>query len=78
VDCEDNFRPNYYLLDKHVVHRMRLGYMNGTPNANSDNHNVELRITIKNNSEDMKLIKKFNLLKDTSLDTLKRYIKNLK
>jgi hypothetical protein len=56
---------------------MRLGYMNGTPDANSDNHNVELRITIKNNSEDMKIIKKFNLLKDTSLNSLKKYIKSL-
>jgi len=78
VDCEDNFRPNYYLLDKHVVHRMRLGYMNGTPDANSDNHNVELRITIKKDSEDMRIIKKFNLLKDTSLNSLKKYIKSLK
>lgn len=77
VDCEDNFRPNYYLLDKHVVHKMRLGYMNGTPEANSDNHNVELRITIKNNSEDMRIIKKFNLLKDTSLSSLKKFMKTL-
>jgi hypothetical protein len=60
-----------------VVHRMRLGYMNGTPNANSDNHNVELRITIKNNSEDMKIIKKFNLLKNTSLDSLKKFLNRL-
>jgi hypothetical protein len=78
VDCTKNFTPNFYLLDKHIVHRMRLGYMNGTPDANSHNHNVELRITIKKDSEDMKIIKKFNLLKDTSLDTLKKYIKSLK
>lgn len=78
VDCENDFTPNFYLLDKHVVHKMRLGYMNGTPEANSHNHNVELRITIKKDSEDMKIIKKFNLLKDTSLGTLSKYIKSLK
>ena len=56
---------------------MRLTYMNGTPEANSNNHNVELRITIKKNSDDMKIIKKFNLLEDTSLDSMKKFLKKL-
>lgn len=77
VDCKDNFKPNYYLLNKHVIHKMKLGYMNGTPDANSDNHNVEFRITINNNSEHMKMIKKSNLLKDTSLDSLKKFLNKL-
>jgi hypothetical protein len=49
--------------------------MNGTPQANINNQNVELRATVKVDSDNMKIIKKFNLLKDTSIESLKDYLK---
>ena len=78
VDCDDNFRPHYYLVNKHVIHKMKLGYMNGTPKSNLNNHNVEYRVTINKNSDKMKSIIKGNLLEDTSLESLKKFIDSLK
>lgn len=77
VDCEDNFKPHYYVLDKHVIHKMKLSYMNGTPKSNRDNHNVEMRKTIKKDSIEMNVIKRSNLLEDTSLDSVKKFMETL-
>lgn len=75
IDCKDNFKPNFYLIDKNIINKLKLGFMNGTPEANLNNHNVELRATVKTDSENMKVIKKFNLLKGTSLESLRDYLK---
>ena len=77
VDCEDNFTAHYYLVDKHVIHKMKLGYMNGTPKSNRDNHNVEMRKTIKKECLEMNVIKKSNLLEGTSLDSVKKFMETL-
>ena len=75
IDCKNNFKPNFYLIDKNIINKLKLGYMNGTPQANINNQNVELRATVKVDSDNMKVIKKFNLLKDTSIESLKDYLK---
>jgi hypothetical protein len=77
VDCENDFKPNFYVIDKHVIHKFKLNNMHGTADANSDNHNVELRISIENNSDSMRILKRSNLLKDTSLQSLKSFIRSL-
>ena len=75
IDCEDNFKPNFYLIDKNIINKLKLGFMNGTPEANLNNQNVELRATVKTDSENMKVIRKFNLLNGTSIESLKDYLK---
>jgi penicillin-binding protein-related factor A (putative recombinase) len=74
IDCNDNFKPNFYLIDKNIINKLKLGFMNGTPEANINNQNVELRATVKVDSDNMKVIKKFNLLNDTSIKSLKEYL----
>jgi hypothetical protein len=77
VDCKNDFRPNFYLINKQDINKFKLAPMNGTPQSNSSNFNIELRTTISNDSGDIKVLKRLNLLKDTSLESLKRFISTL-
>jgi hypothetical protein len=77
IDCENNFTPNYYVIDKHIINKFRLTPMNGTPLSNSGNFNIEMRTTVKNNSEQIRILKNSNLLRDTSLQSLKSFLHNL-
>ena len=77
IDCENNFTPNYYVIDKHTINKFRLTPMNGTPQSNSGNFNIEMRTTVKNNSEEIRILKNSNLLRDTSLQSLKSFLHSL-
>jgi hypothetical protein len=74
VDCDRYFKPNFYVVDKNVINKMKLGFMNGTPHANSNNLNVEMRATVKVGEDNHKTIIKHNLLPDTSFDSLREYM----
>lgn len=75
IDCEDNFKPNFYVLDKHTINKFKLTPMNGTPVSNSGNFNIDMRTTIKKDSEQMRILQKSNKLSDTSIDSLKRFLR---
>jgi hypothetical protein len=77
IDCENDFTPNYYVIDKHIINKFRLTPMNGTPLSNSGNFNIEMRTTVKNNSEQIRILKNSNLLRDTSLQSLKSFLHSL-
>jgi hypothetical protein len=74
IDCDNDFTPHFYVLNKNVMGMMKLNYMNGTPNSNMDNHKIELRATIKVGALNHKVIVKHNILKDTTFDSLCEFI----
>lgn len=70
IDCENDFEPEFYLIDKYVMNRLSLRPMNGTKKSNSENTNIELRATIKKNDSFHNLFKKENKLNGTTIDDL--------
>lgn len=76
IDCEDNFEPNFYLIDKVTINKFNLGAMNGTASANHNNSNIELRTNIAKGSDAHQILKRINLLKDTSYESLKKFIES--
>ena len=78
VDCENDFIPEFYLLDKYVLDSVKKTPMNGTKESNSDNTNIELRTTVKKNGETHKLFIKNNKLSGTTLKDLKKFVSKLK
>jgi hypothetical protein len=78
IDCENNFTPEFYLLDKYILNKVKMSPMNGTKTANSENENIEMRSTIKKDGEYHKLFKKENKLKGTTLSDLKDFINKIK
>jgi len=78
VDCDDNFTPHFYVIHKDIVNGIKLNFMNGTPKANIDNTNIEMRATLKRNSDGSKLVSKNNLLKDTTFESLQEFISDIR
>ena len=78
IDCENDFTPEFYVLDKYVLNSVKMTPMNGTKESNSDNTNIELRTTVKKNGEIHKLFKKNNKLSGTSFKDLKKFVGKLK
>jgi len=76
IDCSNEFTPEFYLIDKYVLNKIRMTPMNGTKESNSENTNIELRSTVKKNGDYHKLFRKENKLSGTSLDDLKTYVIN--
>ena len=76
IDCDNDFTPEFYLIDKYVMNKMKMTPMNGTKDSNSDNSNIELRASVKKNGEYHSLLKKENKLCGNSLTDLISYIKN--
>ena len=78
VDCDDDFKPHFYVIDKFVASKLTIGYMNGTPKSNKDNSNIEMRATVKRYSDNFDLIVAANKLKDTTYQSLLDFIKELR
>ena len=76
IDSSNGFTPEFYLIDKYVLNKIRMTPMNGTKESNSENTNIELRSTVKKNGDYHKLFRKENKLRGTSLDDLKSYVVN--
>lgn len=74
IDCENDFTPEFYFIPKNIINKLRLSNMDGTKEANEDNHNVGLRTTIKKGSKEHKLLDKHNLLNGTSIDNIQEYM----
>jgi len=74
IDCDNDFTPHFYVLNKNVMGMMKLNYMNGTPSSNMDNLRVEMRATVKVGAHNHKVIVKHNILKDTTFDSLCEFI----
>ena len=78
IDCENDFTPEFYVLDKYVLNSVKMTPMNGTKESNSNNNNIELRSTVKKNGKTHKLFKKYNKLSGTSFSDLKKFSDKLK
>ena len=78
IDCENDFIPEFYVLDKYVLNSVKMTPMNGTKESNSDNTNIELRATVKKNGEIHKLFMKKNKLSGTTFKDLKNFSDKLK
>lgn len=76
IDCENNFTPEFYLIDKYVLNKIRLTPMNGTKESNSDNTNIELRCTIKKDSNNHKILIKENKLGGNSYSDMISYVES--
>ena len=74
IDCDNNFTPEFYLIDKYILNKVKMTPMNGTKLSNSENNNIELRTTIKKGGDIHKLLKQSNRLSGTTLEDLKFYI----
>lgn len=73
IDCENDFTPKFYVVDKYVLNKIKMTPMNGTKESNSDNINIELRSTVRKNGESHKLFIKENKLDGTSFESLKKF-----
>jgi hypothetical protein len=78
VDCVKDFTPNFYVLNKSVMSQLKTGYMNGTPESNKNNANIELRATVNVNSDNMSIIQNANLLENTSLECLSMFFTSIR
>jgi hypothetical protein len=78
IDCDNDFTPHFYVLNKNVMGMMKLNYMNGTPSSNMDNLRVEMRATVKVDAHNHKIIVKHNVLKDTTFDSLCEFVNELR
>jgi hypothetical protein len=74
IDCENDFTPMFFVLPKHIVRKLKTNPMNGTESSNENNHNVELRSTIVKGSKEYGYLVKYNLLEDTSINSMKKYL----
>ena len=74
IDCENDFTPEFYVIDKYVLNKIKMTPMNGTKESNSDNVNIELRTTIKKGSDSFKILVKENKLGGTSFNDLKNFV----
>jgi hypothetical protein len=70
IDCDNDFTPHFYVLNKNVMNMIKVDNMNGTSNSNIDNTKVEKRVTIKVGSDNHRVIVEHNKLKDTTFDSL--------
>ena len=78
IDCDNDFTPHFYVINKNIINMMKLSYMNGTPNSNMDNLNIELRASVKIDGHNHKVIVKHNQLKDTTINSLFNFINEQK
>jgi hypothetical protein len=78
IDCEDDFEPNFYVIDKMSINKFNLSAMNGTAASNHNNSNIELRTNILKDSNSHKLLKRMNLLPDTTFNSLREFVMETK
>ena len=65
IDCEDDFKINWYLLNKKdvVSENFTLNAIHGTKKSVSQNVNVEYKLNVKKNSNHHTKLKELNLIK---------------
>lgn len=73
IDCDNDFISNFYLIPKYVIDKLPLTPMNGTKYSNADNKNVEYRVSFKKDSPQHKILMRYNLLENSSINSLKKY-----
>jgi hypothetical protein len=75
VDTYDDFKINYYCIEKGDVNCFNLSPMNGTYSSNIKNENINYGFTIKNGSYDHRyVLKELNLLDGTSFNDLLKFM----
>jgi hypothetical protein len=78
IDCENDFKPELYILEKSVINNLSLTPMNGTGLANSSNVNIDNSVSVKKNGNLHQLIKENNLLSGTDIKDLIEFSKTNK
>lgn len=78
INVQNNFTPNFYVIKKDDVKKLKLRGMNGTAESNEVNTNVGMRVTLDINSKDFELFESMNLLKDKSFESLNEFIDSFK
>ena len=56
------------------INKFNLSAMNGTAVSNHNNSNIELRTNIAKDSNSHKLLKRMNLLTDTTYNSLREFV----
>ncbi len=74
IDCSNDFKPMFFVLPKVRINQLKLGSMAGTQKTNSENHNLELRVSINKSSKEFKSITRWNLLETTDKSALTKFI----
>jgi hypothetical protein len=74
IDCENDFTPELYLIDKNIMDKFKLTPMNGTTDSNSENNNIELSCTIKKGGPNHNILERYNKLSGTTIDNLKDFV----
>jgi hypothetical protein len=74
VDCENNFTPEFYVIEKDILNDFKIGPMNGTKLANTHNNTIELRTTFKKGGENFNSLMSYNKLGGTSFDDLHKFV----
>lgn len=76
IDCDENFKQDFYVVPKNIVN-VELGatYMNGTREDNEQNTNSELRTSFKKNSLKHLILKRHNVLEDTTYESMIKFVK---
>jgi hypothetical protein len=78
VDCKNNFRPRFLVVDKKVItenHVFTLTPMNGTKEANKDNTDIGYGLSFKRNHWKDLYLESRNLMKGTTYEHLTEYLK---
>jgi len=78
IDAENNFTPNFYVINKDGVDSFTQRGMNGTVGSNMCNTNVGMRVTLNIKSKDFELFKSMNILRDTSFEALNEFMSTFK
>jgi hypothetical protein len=77
VDCDDNFKANYFMVNKEVItanYEIAISIMNGTKKINEKNGNKIYSATIKKNSRAYNSLLNNNLLSGTDYFHLSEFI----
>lgn len=79
VDCENDFKEEFYLVDYWVFQRFfTLTHMNGTKDKHYGDGFENYGLTLKKGSEQHYILKRYNSLKGTELSDVISYFENLK
>jgi hypothetical protein len=74
IDVENDFTPEFYIINKVDFNNIKSEYMNGRSDENLNNEFREKRCSIKKNSNNHLYLKELNLLNGTSYEDLQSYI----
>jgi hypothetical protein len=74
IDCENNFTPEFYLIDFDVIaENFTMSHMNGVSSEHEDGKFLNVGVTIRKGSANHYVLKYYNKLEGTKLEDLISY-----